>query len=82
MKRNLDTYDIDLIEILYMWVHTNVRTPIKGFEHKKHDNGHTYTYTQQLTATYTQLKLLIEYSMRRGKSVNELLTLLHAFTTN
>ncbi len=61
------------------WMKENILRPIQGFEHMKNADGTYYTYDQQMRATYWQMFAIIRHFLKRGKSYDEIISILTLF---
>jgi hypothetical protein len=79
IQRDLVIDRITIPEEFFLWIHTYITEPIRGFEHKKNPDGSYYTTSQQITATRKQAIAMVHDFLQRGKSEADIFQILYLF---
>jgi hypothetical protein len=79
IQRDIAIDQFTIPEEFFLWIHSQITEPIKGFEHKQNPDGSFYSLTQQIEATRKQAIVIVHDFLRRGKSEADIFEILYLF---
>ncbi len=71
--------DPGFIDFVRMWASTHITKPIQGFEQKTGSNGGQLSQRELLHETHQQVVQAACYFHKKGKPLNEIITILSFF---